>query len=272
MILGDPIDSKAVGFKPGETLTEEQKRQLVRTNITEPIGSMQDPHSRITPFKIMSGIQPADAQHRYLLIPHLYPYDKKDKTAYWKGTDWQKAFTEGMQKAGLPYSGEYMWVATNMYWRIEHEVMPRENALSCVHCHESLKGEQTCDRCHQDGRNAKFRQLTEQGTDFEVLRMMGRDVGDLIGTTDYIDFKKLGYKGDPDHPRRTLQEASPGIRSRAEIARQPQPIGGPGTPVPGPPCLFSAYANKNKLIKARPLSNEAHRPPRLSFTTVSTLW
>jgi hypothetical protein len=26
---------------------------------------------------------------------------------------------------------------------------------------------------------------------------MGRDVGDLIGKTDYIDFKKLGYKGDP---------------------------------------------------------------------------
>jgi hypothetical protein len=25
----------------------------------------------------------------------------------------------------------------------------------------------------------------------------GRDVSDLVGTTDYIDFKALGYKGDP---------------------------------------------------------------------------
>jgi hypothetical protein len=25
----------------------------------------------------------------------------------------------------------------------------------------------------------------------------GRDVSHLVGTTDYIDFKALGYKGDP---------------------------------------------------------------------------
>jgi hypothetical protein len=84
-----------------------------------------------------------------------------------------------------------------MYWRIEHEVMPKEHALSCVQCHESLKGERTCDRCHQDSREVKFRELVEQGADFELLKMMGRDVDDLIGSTDYIDFRKLGYKGDP---------------------------------------------------------------------------
>jgi hypothetical protein len=169
----------------------------VRTRITEPIGSIGDPHSRITPFKIMSGIQPVDAEHRYLLIPHLYPYGKDDKTAYWKNRDWQKAIAEGMEKAKLPYSGKYMWVATDMYWRIEHEVMPKESALSCVQCHESLKGEKTCDRCHQDSRNVKFKELAERGTDFRYMQSQGRDVGDLIGVTNYIEFKKLGYKGDP---------------------------------------------------------------------------
>lgn len=197
LLMGDPIDPKAEGFKPGEVLTDEQKAGLVRTHITEPIGSIGDPHSRITPFKIMAGIQPADATHRYLLIPHLFPYDKEDKGAYWKGADWQAAFEEGMKQAGLPYSGDYIWVATDMYWRIEHEVMPKENALSCVQCHESLKGERTCDRCHQDSRDVKFRELVEKGADFELLKVMGRDVEELIGSTDYIDFRKLGYKGDP---------------------------------------------------------------------------
>lgn len=196
-VLGDAINPDAEGFRPGQELTYEQKRALVKTNITEPIGSMKDPHSKITPFKIMAGIQPADAEHRYLLVPHTFPYDKEDKTAFWVSADWQAAFKEGMKKAKLPYSGEYMWVATDMYWRIEHEVMPKENALSCVQCHSSLKGDRTCDRCHQDGRNAKFRELVEKGVDFEHLRLKGRDVGGLIGATDYIDFRKLGYKDDP---------------------------------------------------------------------------
>jgi octaheme c-type cytochrome (tetrathionate reductase family) len=196
-LLGDPINPEAKGFLPGEQPTPEQKAAMVVTDITRPVGALDDPHSKITPFKIMAGIQPADAKHRYLLVPHLFPYGKEDASAFWKGTDWQAAFKEGMAKANLPYSGEYMWVATNMYWRIEHEVMPKEHALSCVQCHESLKGERTCDRCHQDSREVKFRELVEQGADFELLKMMGRDVDDLIGSTDYIDFRKLGYKGDP---------------------------------------------------------------------------
>ena len=197
LLLGDEINPDATGFNQSEMLTEEQKRALVVTNITEPVGSIKDPHSKITPFKVMSSIQPADAKYRYLIAPHLFPYNKEDTTAYWKVVDWEKAIKEGMQKAKLPYSGQFMWVATEMYWRIEHEVMPKEHALSCVQCHSSLKGDRTCDRCHKDDRNTKFRELAEKGADFELLRMMGRDVGDLIGVSDYIDFKKLGYKGDP---------------------------------------------------------------------------
>ena len=196
-LLGDVIEPEAKGFRPGERLTPEQKAAMLVTSITRPVGSIRDPHSKITPFKIMSGIQPADAQHRYLLVPHLFPYGKDDTAAYWKGTDWQAAFKEGMARANLPYSGEYMWVSTDMYWRIEHEVMPKESALSCSQCHESLKGEKTCDRCHKDDRNVRFRELADKGTDFEMMRSRGRDVGELIGKTDYIGFKALGYAGDP---------------------------------------------------------------------------
>jgi hypothetical protein len=197
LLLGDTINPEAKGFKVGEPLTEQQKMALVVTHITGPVGSIMDPNSKITPFKVMGGIQPADAEYRYLLVPHLYPYDEHDQTAYWKVRDWQQAFTEGMKKAKLPYSGHSIWVRTDMYWRIEHEVMPKEDALSCAHCHSSLKGERTCDRCHRQLPQVDFRALCNQGIDFEYLRSQGRDVEDLIGVTDYIDFKELGYRGDP---------------------------------------------------------------------------
>ncbi len=107
----------------------------------------------------MKGVQPADAKYKTLLVPHLFPRDKEDKTAYWKHTDWQKAFVDGMAAADMPYSGKYNWVETWMYWRLDHEVMPAESALSCVQCHQSLQGKRTCDRCHQDSREVDFKKL-----------------------------------------------------------------------------------------------------------------
>jgi len=166
-------------------------------NISEPVGSISDPNSKIAPFKIMKGVQAVDAKYDYLLVPHLFPRDKEDKTAYWKHRDWQKSFADGMKAADLKYSGTYEWTTSQMYWRLEHEVMPAESALSCVQCHASLQSERTCDRCHQDSREVDFKKIAHKGTDFSYMASKGRDVSHLIGTTDYIDFKSLGYKGDP---------------------------------------------------------------------------
>jgi octaheme c-type cytochrome (tetrathionate reductase family) len=180
VFLGDPLD-----------LTQAE------INISQPVGSINDPNSKISPFKIMKGVQAVDAEYKHLLIPHLFPRDKADKTAYWKHRDWQKAFVDGMKAADMKYSGKYRWITTNMYWGVEHEVMPADSALSCVQCHESLKGERTCNRCHQDNRNVDFKTIAHKGTDFSYMASKGRDVSHLVGTTDYIDFKALGYKGDP---------------------------------------------------------------------------
>jgi hypothetical protein len=79
-------------------------------NITEPVGSINDPNSKISPFKIMAGVQAVDAEYEYLLVPHLFPRDKEDKTAYWKHRDWQKSFADGMKAAGMKYSGKYEWI------------------------------------------------------------------------------------------------------------------------------------------------------------------
>ncbi|MFZ5569677.1 MAG: tetrathionate reductase family octaheme c-type cytochrome [Thermodesulfobacteriota bacterium] len=167
-------------------------------HLTEPVGAITDPGSRIAPFKLMDGIQAADAVHTYLLVPHLFPRNADDTTAYWKNRDWQKAFTDGMKTVGLPYSGSVQWIKTRMFWSVNHEVMPAGMALSCSQCHGSLKEEgRTCNRCHQDNRNVNFREIAHKGTDFSYMAEKGRDVGHLIGSTDYIDFKALGYKGDP---------------------------------------------------------------------------
>ena len=162
------------------------------TRITDPVGRMDDPGARIYPFKTMRGRQMADAVHQTLIVPHLF-----GPGGYWDALDWQQAFETGMKAVGLPYSGQYEWVETVMYWGLTHEVMPAKNALGCTQCHSALVGEKTCNRCHQDSREVDFQKLSATGTDFAWMTTRGRDVEDLVGVTDYIDFQTLGYKGDP---------------------------------------------------------------------------
>ena len=160
--------------------------------ITMPVGDIRDQKSRISPFKIMLGRQPADAINKYLLVPHLF-----GPGGYWKTLDWQKSFEDGMKAVSLPYSNQYTWVDTEMYWRIEHEVTPKELALSCVQCHSSLKEEKSCNRCHQDNRDVDFKKLSHRGLEFQKNYYQNPAILRVIDTTDYLNFKKLGYKGDP---------------------------------------------------------------------------
>ncbi len=160
--------------------------------LTEPVGSFKDKNAKIYPFKIMAGRQMADPENDTLIVPHLF-----GPGGYWDKLDWQKAFETGMKAAKLPYSGKYTWVDSVMYWGLHHETMPAKNALGCSQCHESLRGERTCNRCHQDNRNIDFKALSRSGTNFEFMKSKGRDVSELIDKTDYIGFKDLGYKGDP---------------------------------------------------------------------------
>ncbi|MFZ5584361.1 MAG: tetrathionate reductase family octaheme c-type cytochrome [Thermodesulfobacteriota bacterium] len=196
-LVGDKIDPGAV------------------TEITKPLGGLKDPKSRIYPFKLMEGVQPADAVEKLLLVPHLFgpggfwaTIGKLDPPVPAEAIDqaWRKAFATGMREAMKadpgnkrlkPFSGQYQWVKTRMYWGLTHETMPAKAALGCAQCHESLTGDNTCNRCHKDDRQANFKQLAQRGTDFKWMQAQGRDVGKLIGQTDYLGFKALGYPGDP---------------------------------------------------------------------------
>jgi hypothetical protein len=42
-----------------------------------------------------------------------------------------------------------------------------------------------------------FKALVHKGVDFDAMARSGRDVADLVGKTNYIDYKSLGYAGDP---------------------------------------------------------------------------
>jgi len=100
--------------------------------INKLIGSYSDSKSKITPVKVHRGKQIYDPVNKTLIMAHLFG---KDSTAYWKNFDWNKAAQTGMKTVGLPYSGNYTFARTEMYWPINHMVAPKGESLTCAECH-----------------------------------------------------------------------------------------------------------------------------------------
>ena len=98
--------------------------------INLPAGSIQDVNAQIWPFKIHRAQQPYDTVNNYLVQPKTV-----GDGGYWTDFDWQQAIKLGMEVVGLPYSGEYGFTETWMYWPTTHMVQPAENALQCASCH-----------------------------------------------------------------------------------------------------------------------------------------
>lgn len=115
-------------YQLGDSITE------VPVQINRLFGSYHDKSSKIIPVKTHLGDQIYDKQYRRLVQPKLYA-DQKGDSAYWQDFDWQAAATAGMKHAGLPYSGDYGFIETKMYWPLNHMVAPKEQALSCTECH-----------------------------------------------------------------------------------------------------------------------------------------
>ncbi len=95
-------------------------------------GSYEDPDSRIYPFKRMHTTQPYDKGNNTLVYMSLWADDDK---ALWGNYDFDKAIESGMEKNGIPYSGDWGFVETYSYWPVNHMVAPKEEALSCDECH-----------------------------------------------------------------------------------------------------------------------------------------
>ncbi len=117
----------------GDTITE------VPVKINTLYGSHDDINSKIIPVKEHYGDQIYDVKYKTLIQPKLYAKHKGD-SAFWKDFDWDAAAKAGMQRIGLPYSGEYGFVETVMYWPVNHMVAPKEQTLSCIECHTRDNG------------------------------------------------------------------------------------------------------------------------------------
>lgn len=111
-LRGDPVDLETV------------------TDLNPPVGSIDDPSAKITPYKIIQSRQAADAQLGYLIVPHL-----TGKDGLFKTQDWQLTAEKGMKAAGMKFSGKIAFVDTRMFWRLNHGVLPKEKTLSCLDCH-----------------------------------------------------------------------------------------------------------------------------------------
>ena len=100
------------------------------TSINQPLGDISDPDAKIWPFKIHLAKQPYDASYQYLLQPQT-----TGEGGYWTEFNWQQALELGEQATGIPYSGNYGFAETAMYWPTTHMVAPSEDALQCASCH-----------------------------------------------------------------------------------------------------------------------------------------
>lgn len=122
-------------------------------------GSYDDPKAQIVPVKIHRGKQIFDPVNKMLIVPHIYGHDS---TAYKVGLDWDIAAKNGMKAAGLPYSGKYSFIETEMYWPLNHMVSPNKDALKCIDCHS------------KDGRLASLDGFYMPGRDqSSILDMLG---------------------------------------------------------------------------------------------------
>jgi len=100
------------------------------THMASPLGDINDKTAKIHPFKIHTGKQVYDVKNKYFITNHIYGED-----GFWSTFDWERSVKIGMETSGLPYSGEYGFAPTDMYWRIDHMVAPKEEALGCLDCH-----------------------------------------------------------------------------------------------------------------------------------------
>jgi octaheme c-type cytochrome (tetrathionate reductase family) len=116
---------EAGAYLPGEKIDP-----AAVTRLSYPIGSRADTNAKIYPFKVHTGKQIYDRQNSYLITPKVF-----GKDGYWSTFNWDQAARLGMEATGLPYSGDYGFAPTAMYWRINHMVAPKEQALSCLDCH-----------------------------------------------------------------------------------------------------------------------------------------
>lgn len=92
-----------------------------------PVGSQNDPKSRITPWKVTNYTVIADAETNHAVFIKAGVYSVTGDT----GAAAKKGAEDGNQK----YSGKWKGEVETMYLSVNHSVAPKTEALKCGACH-----------------------------------------------------------------------------------------------------------------------------------------
>lgn len=109
---------------PGEAVKKIADGSVV---MMMPVGSREDPASRIYPFKLHRGRMPV-LEGRNWLIPIVVE-------EFFADGDIDKAVKNAADKMYQVKDGRYSWTDTTRYMGIFHEVVPAKKALGCLDCH-----------------------------------------------------------------------------------------------------------------------------------------
>jgi len=126
------FNGKADAYMPGDKMDPTKV-----TKLAYPLGDIKDPKAKIYPFKVHTGKQIYDKKLNIFVSPKTF-----GEGGYWTEFDWDLAAKLGMEaneamvEKGLKYSGEHGFAATEMWWRINHMVSPKEESLKCKDCHK----------------------------------------------------------------------------------------------------------------------------------------
>jgi len=114
----------------GDQINPDQVVQMNSLN-----GNYRDLNAKIVPVKVHRAKIPYDTGRNVLIQPYLFSHNKGEG-ALWQDFNWEKACEKGMEKVGQAYSGHFGFVKSELYENINHMIAPKEQALSCVECHQ----------------------------------------------------------------------------------------------------------------------------------------
>jgi mono/diheme cytochrome c family protein len=130
--------------------------------ISRPNGSINDPDSKLYPFKYKTAEQPLTTASQKLIA--------LDTSVFFATGDAQQAISAGLSNMGMSPAEPSSWVTTDEFLMLNHEVSPAGSALTCNQCHGTttqinlsalgyvLKGPQSavCSQCHEQENYAGF--------------------------------------------------------------------------------------------------------------------
>lgn len=172
----DPCITWYDGTHERYVLGDKIKDPNVPTLLNAPVGSFDDPNAKLYPFKCYSAVIPTDAKRQVFAVPQLWK-------GFWDDFDWKKSLTVGMESYGQEFSGEVGFAKADMFWAINHEVVPAKKALACADCH--IDDAVTCSRCHGEESH------------FDSEELIGPRYPESKAKLKRSDFESMGYPDDP---------------------------------------------------------------------------